>query len=165
MKTLALLITSILALQLQPVLAASPDEEARFIAAAKQAFAKHDADALAALSCWDGVPDKLKKDGKEQYAPAASAEAPPVVEAKLVNPAKSDLQWGVDDDPRFMTIDPAWKETGVGYHSNLPIVKELKLTFAPMKANDNTSVTIDVTYPVGEKDGKLYFIEPTPVKK
>jgi hypothetical protein len=165
MKTLALLITTILALQLQPVLAASPDEEARFIAAAKQAFAKHDATALAALTCWDGVPDKLKKDGKEQYAPAASAEAPPVAEAKLVNPTPSDLQWTVDDDPRFMTIDPAWKETGVAYHSNLPIIKELKLTFASMKANDNASVTMDVTYPVGEKDGKMYFIEPTPVKR
>jgi hypothetical protein len=165
MKTLALLITSILALQLQPLLAASPDEEARFIAAAKQAFAKHDADALVALTCWDGVPDKLKKDGKEEYAPAASAEAPAVAEAKLLNPEKSDAQWAADDDPRFMTVDAAWKETGVAYHSNLPIVKQLKLTFAPMKADANSTVTIDVTYPVGEKDGKLYFIEPTPVKK
>jgi len=160
-----LLITSILALQLQPSWSASPEEEARFIAAAKQAFAKHDADALVALTCWDGVPDKLKKDGKQQYAPAASTEAPPVAEAKLLNPAQADLQWAVDEDPRFMPMDPAWKETGVVYHSNLPIVKELKLTFAPLKANDNSSITFDVTYPVGEKDGKLYFIEPTPVKK
>jgi hypothetical protein len=165
MKTLALLIISILAVQLQPLLAASPDEEARFVAAVKQAFAKHDADALVALTCWDGAPDKLKKDGKLQYAPAASAEAPAVADAKLLNPAKPDVQWSADEDPRFIEIDPAWKETGAAYHSNLAIVKELKLTFAPMKADANSSVTIDVTYSVGEKDGKLYFIEPAPVKK
>ncbi|HZQ48259.1 MAG TPA: hypothetical protein VFC07_14680, partial [Verrucomicrobiae bacterium] len=62
MKILILAIASVLVLQLQLVQAASPEEEARFIAAAKQAFVKHDASALVALTCWDRVPDKLKAD-------------------------------------------------------------------------------------------------------
>jgi hypothetical protein len=68
----------------------------------------------------------------------------------------------VDEDARFVEIDPAWKDAGVVYRSNLPIVKQLKITFAPTKADDKTSLTMDVTYQVGEKDGKLYFIEPVP---
>ena len=159
MKTLILALTSVLVFQLQTVRAASPEEEARFIAAAKQAFAKHDADAFIVLTCWDGVPDKLKKNNKQQYASAVSVEAPPVTDIKLLNPDKTS-QWNVDDDPRFVEIDPTWKEAGVVYHSNLPIVKQLKVTFAPTKADANTSLTIGVTYQIGEKDGKLYFIEP-----
>lgn len=169
MKTLILAITSVLVSQLQTVRAASPEEEARFIAAAKQAFEKHDADALVALTCWDRVPEKLKKNGKQQYAGdvgyVKTIAGPPITDIKLLNPDKPDVHWNVDDDPRFAEIDPAWKETGVAYYSNLPIVKQLKITFAPTKADAKTSLTIDVIYPVGEKDGKLYFIEPAPLKK
>jgi hypothetical protein len=168
MKTLILAITSVLVFQSQAVQAASPEEETRFIAAAKQAFEKHDDDALVALTCWDRVPDKLKKDSKQQYAGiigyTKTIIGPPVTDIKLLNPDKSSVQWNVDDDPRFVEIDPAWKQAGVGYHSNLPVVKQLKVTFAPTKADDKTSLTIDVTYPLGEKDGKLYFIEPAPAK-
>ena len=168
MKTLILALTSVLVLQLQSALAASPEEEARFVAAARQAFEKHDAAALVALTCWDRAPDKLKKNGEQQYVGiigyAKTITGPPVTDIKLLNPDKSSVQWNVDDDPRFVEIDPAWKQAGVGYRSNLPIVNQLKVTFAPTKADDKTSLTIDVTYPVGEKDGKLYFIEPAPAK-
>jgi hypothetical protein len=168
MKTLILAIASVLIFQLQVVRAASPEEEARFIAAAKQAFEKHDADALIALTCWDKVPDKLKKDGKQQYVGiigyTKTITGSPVTDIKLSSPDKSGAQWSVDDDPRFVEIDPAWKKAGFAYHSNLPIVKQLKVTFAPTKADAQTSLTLDVTYSVGEKDGKLYFIEPAPTK-
>jgi hypothetical protein len=168
MKTLILTIASVLVFQLQTVRAASPEEEARFATAAKQAFEKHDADALVALTCWDRVQDKLKKDGKQQYVGiigyTKTITGSPVTDIKLVSPDKSGTQWNVDDDPRFAEIDPAWKEAGAVYHSNLPVVKQLKVTFAPTKADAQTSLTIDVTYPVGEKDGKLYFIEPAPAK-
>lgn len=168
MKTLILVIASVLVSQFRAVQAASPEEETKFVAAAKQAFEKHDADALVALTCWDRVPDKLKKDGQQEYAGiigyTKTITGPPVTDIKLLAPDKSSVPWNVDDDPRFVEIDPAWKKTGVGYRSNLPIVKQLKVTFAPTKADDKTSLTIDVTYSIGEKDGKLYFIEPAPAK-
>ena len=52
---------AVLVSPLQSVWAASAEEEARFLAAVKTAFEKHDANALVALSCWDRVPEKLKK--------------------------------------------------------------------------------------------------------
>jgi hypothetical protein len=143
MKTLILVLTSVLVLQLQSVLAASSEEEARFVAAAKQAFEKHDADALAALTCWDRVPDKLKVSGKKQYVRDVAQTATDIT---LTNP-----------DPDYP--DLVWKDTdGVSYRSNLSVVKQLKITFAPGGEFG------DARYPVGEKDGKLYLLEPAPVK-
>ena len=142
MKTLLLIIASALACQLTAVQAASSGEETKFVAAIKQAFAKHDADALVALSCWDRVPDKLKKDGRQQYAKDV---AQTVSEITLTDP-----------DPNYP--DLAWKDSdGVSYRSNLPVVKQLKITF-------KTGEFGDARYPVGEKDGKLYLLEPAPVK-
>jgi hypothetical protein len=142
MKTLILALTSVLVLQLQSVFAASPEEEARFVAAAKQAFAKHDADALAALTCWDRVPDKLKASGKKQYAGDVAQTAGDIT---LTNP-----------DPDYP--DLVWKDTdGVSYRSNLSVIKQLKIIF-------KTGDFGDGRYPVGEKDGKLYLLEPAPVK-
>jgi hypothetical protein len=123
--------------------AASPAEEARFVAAVRAAFEKHDADALVALTCWDRVPDKLKADGKKQYARDV---AQTVSDITLTNP-----------DPNYP--DLVWKGSdGVSYRSNLPVVKQLKITFKTGEFGDGR-------YPVGEKDGKLYLLEPAPVKK
>jgi hypothetical protein len=160
MKTLILALTVVFSLPVLPVQAASQEEETRFLSAAKDAFAKHDANALVAMTCWDRVPEKLKKDGKQQYMTIVAG--PSAVDFKLLDHPK--LEWNVDDDARFVEIDPAWKESGIVYHSNLPVVKQLKITFAPLKSGGGTSVTISVTYPVGEKDGKLYLVEPAPVK-
>jgi hypothetical protein len=143
MKTLLLALTTILVLRLQLVRAASPDEEARFVAAAKQAFQKHDADALMTLTCWDRVPDKFKDSGKQQYARDVAQTA---TDIKLTNPDP--------DEP-----DLVWKDTdGVSYRSNLSVVKQLKIAFG------SGTQFGDGTYPVGEKDGKLYLLEPAPVK-
>jgi hypothetical protein len=129
-------------LQLQAVQAASPEEEARFVAAARQAFAKHDADALATLTCWDRVPDKFKADGKKQYVRDVALT---VSDITLTNP-----------DPDYP--DLVWKDTdGVSYRSNLSVIKQLKITFKTGEFGDGR-------YPVGEKDGKLYLLEPAPVK-
>jgi hypothetical protein len=168
MKILIFALAAVFAFPFLSVRAASLEEETNFINSVKQAFEKHDADALVALTCWDKVPDKLKKDGKRQYAGdvayAKSIVGSPIADIKLINSGQSNLEWKEDDDGRFAEIDPAWKETGVVYWLNLPVLKQLKITFAPTKADDKTSLTIEVTYPVGEKDGKLYFAEPAPVK-
>ncbi|EEF58030.1 hypothetical protein [Pedosphaera parvula] len=143
MKTLIFALTAILVLRLQPLLAASPDEEARFVAAVKQAFEKRDADALMTLTCWDRVPDKFKASGRKQYARDARQGA---TDFTLTNP-----------DPN--EPDLVWKDTdGVSYRSNLSVVKQFKITFT--KGGEFK----DGTYPVGEKDGKLYLLEPAPVK-
>jgi hypothetical protein len=143
MKKLLLILTTVLLFRLQPALAASPDEETRFVAAAKQAFEKRDADALVAITCWDNVPDKFKASGKKQYV---RDTAQTITDIKLTNP-----------DPKLP--DLVWKDTdGVSYRSNLPVVKQLKMTFS------HGGRFKDGTYPVGEKDGKFYLLEPAPVK-
>lgn len=143
MKTLLFALAVFLSLPFQSVRAAAQKEEARFLAAAKQAFEKHDADALMALTCWDRVPDKFKASGKKQYARDVAQTATDIA---LTNP-----------DPNYP--DLTWKDTdGVSYRSNLPVVKQLKITFAP------GGPFKDGTYPVGEKDGKLYLLEPAPIK-
>jgi hypothetical protein len=161
MKTFILALAVVCSLPVLSVRAASPAEEARFLNAATNAFAAHDADALVAMTCWDGTPDKLKNDGKEQYATIVAG--PRATDIRFVNPDPK-YEWTVDEDPRLIQIDPDWKTAGVAYHSNLPVTKQLKITFAPMDAGGGNSMTISVTYPVGEKDGKLYLIEPAPAK-
>jgi hypothetical protein len=142
MKTSILVLAFIFSLPVLPVRAASPEEEGRFLNAAKNAFAKHDANALVAMTCWDRVPDKLKVSGRQQYVRDV---AQTVTNITLINP-----------DPKFPDLE--WKdEAGVAYRSNLPVVKQLKITFATGEFGDGT-------YPVGEKAGKLYLLEPAPVK-
>jgi|GEM_PF-1657475 len=142
MKILIFSVVSTLILQLQPVLAATPDEEVRFVAAAKQAFQKHDADGLMAITCWDRVPDQLKESARQIYARDAKQD---VTDIKLTKPdtKKPDLMWKDKD--------------GISYRSNLAVVKQLVITFAP------GGHFKDGTYPVGEKKGKLYLLEPAPV--
>ena len=125
MKTLILALIAILILRLQPVLAASPDEEARFVAAAKQAFEKHDADALVLLTCWDHVPDRIKQAGKQQYARAVMATN---VVITLASPdaqiVKLNDEWKKNRDSRFVELDHTWQEFGVTNRLNLPASKE-----------------------------------------
>jgi len=144
MKTFLFLgLASVLSLQSLPARAASPEEEGRFLAAAKQAFAKHDPDALSAITCWDRVPEKQKADGKKQYTRDA---AQAVTEVVLINP-----------DPNYPDME--WKDTdGVSYRSNLAVTKQLKITFKGGEFGGGV-------YPVGEKSGKLFLLEPAPVKK
>ena len=142
MKTFILVLAVVFSLPVLSVRAASQEEEARFLNAAKNAFAKHEADALVSITCWDRVPDKLKDSGKQQYVRDV---AQTTTDIKLINP-----------DPNFPDLE--WNDNaGVAYRSNLPVVKQLKITFTTGKFRDGM-------YPVGEKDGKLYLLEPAPVK-
>jgi len=143
MKTNLIAFAILISLSFQTVLAATPEEETKFLAAAKAAFEKHDSDALVALSCWDRVPDKLKESGKKQYVRDAALT---VTDIKIIDP-----------DPNFPDLE--WKDTdGVAYRSNLPVTKQLKIKFA------SGARFKDATYPIGEKDGKLFLLEPAPVK-
>ena len=143
MKIFLLALGVCLSLPLQPVWAASKEEEGRILTAAKSAFEKHDAGALMAITCWDRVPDKFKDSGKKHYVRDV---AKTVTDITLKSP-----------DPKFPDLE--WKDSdGVAYRSNLPVIKHLKITFA------RGQTFRDATYPVGEKDGKLYLLEPAPVK-
>lgn len=105
-----------------------------------------------ALTCWDRVPDKFKDSSRKQYARDVAQTASNIT---LANP-----------DPN--EPDLAWKDTdGVSYRSNLSVIKQLKITFASDAKIETKIGSIDVsdaTYPVGEKNGKLYLLEPAPVK-
>jgi hypothetical protein len=143
MKTFLCALAVFLFPPFQSVRAASPEEEARFLAATTTAFKKHDADALSALTCWDRVPEKLKESGKKQYIRDVAQAATGIT---LTNP-----------DPKFP--DLVWKDKdGAAYRSNLPVTKQLKITVTL------GGLFIEARYPVGEKDGKLYLLEPAPVK-
>jgi hypothetical protein len=138
-----ILTLAIITLPFRSAWAASEPEEARFLAAAKSAFEKHDADALAALTCWDRVPDKLKNSSKKHYVRDAALTTTDIA-LTAPDPQSPDLGWKDKD--------------GVAYRSNLPVIKHLKITFAP------GGPFKDATYPVGEKEGRLYLLEPAPVK-
>lgn len=143
MRPLLFALTVLFALAVQPVRAASQEEEARFVAAAKQAFQKRDADALMALTCWDRVPDKFRYSGRKQYARDV-AQTVSGITLNAPDPKYPDLEWKDKD--------------GVSYRSNLSVVKQMKITFAPGGRFK------DGRYPVGEKDGKLYLLQPAPVR-
>ena len=152
MKRTILSLILILVIQVQSVLAASPEEEARFVAAVKQSFEKHDVDALMALTYWGNVPDKFKESGKKQYARDVSQTSRDIA-LSAPNPKYPDVEWKDSD--------------GVLYRSNLPVVKQLKITFVSGAKIDTKIGSLkvrDAVYPVGEKDGRLYLLEPAPVK-
>lgn len=163
LSTLA--ITTVLAFLLYSVRAASPEEEARFLTASRQAFERHDSNALVLLTCWDRVPDRIKREGAKQYERAVAATN---VLVTLVPPSQKFVQlndgWTKNIDSRFVGIGRNWEEFNATNRLNLAIVKELKMVYGPVKNSDGSSTTINWSYPVGEKDGKLYICEPAPLK-
>ena len=119
---------------------------------AKTAFAKHDAKALATLTCWDRVPEKLKESGQQHYARDVALTATEVA-LTAPDPKSPDLEWK--------------DESGTAYRSNLPVTKHLKITFAPgstIQLKRGPVKVKDAVYPVGEKSGKLYLLQPAPVR-
>jgi hypothetical protein len=152
LKTILMALTACLSLSILPAQAASPAAEARFLAAAKAAFQKHDAAALTALVCWDRVPENLQVSGKERLAREVALTATDLV---LIAP-----------DPQLPDLE--WKDaTGTAFRANLPVTRHLKITFAPgsvVQLKRGPVKVKDTSYPVGEKDGKLFLLEPAPVK-
>src|SRR4051812_24136977 len=108
MKTFFYALAVVVLLSLQPARAASSQEETKFLATAKLAFEKHDADALMGLVCWDRVPDTLKESGRKRYTREVALT---ITDIKLTapDPASPDLEWK----------DAA----GVAHRSNLPVIK------------------------------------------
>jgi hypothetical protein len=147
----------VLLLPLQLVRAASQDEEARFLAAAKLAFEKHDADALAAIACWDGVPDKLKERGKKEYAGYVAPTVASVAfsaPSQKTHPKPPALEWKDDD--------------GVVYRPNLPVTKHLNIAYAPgttIESKTGKRKLSEIVLLVGERDGKLYLLQPAPAAR
>jgi hypothetical protein len=122
---------------------AYPQDEASFLAAVKKAFADHDPDTLVALTCWDRVPVELKRSGKEQYLHDVAQD----VDGITITP------------PEPGSPDLDWQRDGVTYHANLPVTKQLKIT--PAKGSTFGTGGTGV-YPIGQKDGKLFLLEPVP---
>ena len=101
---------------------------------------------MKALTCRDRVPDKFKDSGKKHYARDVAWTATDIALTAL-DPKYPDLEWKDKD--------------GVSYRSNLPVVKQLKITFASGTKLDAAAGNLkvrDAVYPVGEKDGKLYLL-------
>jgi len=137
---LILLLLVILACITQQINAASPEEEQKFVTAVKSAFAKKDPAALAALTCWDRVPDNLKQRQLKGYASEMKWEAN---EVSLTKPEQPDQEWK--------------DKNGVSFKFNLTITKWLRPSF-PAEAH------LKIWHSVGEKDGKLFIAAPAPVQ-
>jgi hypothetical protein len=131
-----------------PERAAGAEEEARFLAAVRKAFDSRDADAVDALTCWDGVGEKLKQDGHATHE-ALVKQKGVVYEFKLVDP-----------DRDF--IGRERKENGVTYRANLEITRQLNMKAADPADPKRTLFLLCL--PVGEKEGKLMLITHAPVK-
>jgi len=121
--------------------AASPEEQARFEQAVRSAFDKQDLKLLENLTCWERVPQARREAKMKLYARDLKFGARTV---KLTEP-----------DPR--SPDVAWTKDGVTYKSNLPVIKNVKITF-----NEGARFK-NVTYFVGEKQGGLFLLAPAPV--
>jgi hypothetical protein len=134
---------SVICISLQTTRAATKQEEARFLGAAEAAFAKHDADAFSALACWERVAVNGKADAKQEYTRYVAEN---VMEMVLANPDQKEASLAEQ------------KSKTVAYCLNLPVLKELKIKFRPGHRFNNA------TFPVGEKDGKLWLLQPAIVE-
>jgi hypothetical protein len=124
--------------------AAAADDEARFLAAVRNAFHDRKASDLSRLTCWDGVPEEDKKKDEQAYA-------------ALV--AEKDVSFNfelVDRDRKVVERT----EHGVVYRTNLPITRQLDVII-----RDKQKKTLGVIgFPAGRKNGKLMVAGFTPVK-
>jgi hypothetical protein len=119
--------------------AATPEEEARFLSALREACLKKDKAALAALSNWDRVPPDIKKltiDGMAHI---------------LNDPIKSVEYGSLDDAPA-----PTRTINGVTYTANLPVTKQITIQY-DLKVGNSTGQLL-----VGEKNGKLMIVNLAP---
>jgi hypothetical protein len=148
MKNLILVIALLWGSNLNSVLAASTNEEARLVAEARAAFKKHDVNRLMALYCWDGVQDATKAATREANLEAVKRT---VIDVTLTDP---DPKWTVRE----------WKRGDVTYVANLPLTKNLNVKFKPLKGSAPDVEYQLYPYNVGEKDGKLYLLSAAPVK-
>ena len=124
--------------------AASPQEEARFLADVKSAFEQKDAKAFLKLYCWDRVPDSVRS--------AVEKTTPRLLELRVESIAL------VAASPKLAKSE--FVRDGVAYRPNLPITKQVEVTHSSAEEKMKGKATI----PVGEKDGKLYVTCTVPEK-
>ena len=143
MKTFIFTLAVFISTAFESVRAASPEEEANFLTAVRQAFDKQDTNALFTLTCWDRVPDRFIKSAKNLNMREIAWE---ISDLTLVNPDPNTHRQGLKGND------------GVTYLPNLPVIKLLKIVFV------KDGRFQPETRPVGEKDGKLYLLENAPVE-
>jgi hypothetical protein len=144
--TLSLLLLPFFA-PLPAAVAATPVEEARFVAVVRKAFDEHKSATLVELTCWDRVSEKTKKEAEGMYA-------------DLVN--QKDVVWDfklVDPDPK--AVEKERTEPGVAGRANIAIIKQLDMKFSD---KDGKRVLGIIGFAVGEKDGKLLMARQAPAK-
>jgi hypothetical protein len=129
--------------------AATPEEETRFVDAAKKAFDEKKPADLSKLTCWDGVSEEAQKQQEGTY--------------KLLMEEK-DVTFSfklVDADPKAVA-EKDRKALGAPTRPNLKIVKQLDLTM--MDPRDHKRILGIIGFAVGEKDGKLLLVREAPAK-
>jgi len=120
-------------------LAATPTEEARFVAAVRKAFDERKGAGLTELVCWDRVGDAERKSTEKMYKELVE-EKDVIWEFKLVDP-----------DPKAVERSKK-EENGIVRRRNLAVVKQLEMTF---RDKDGKRILGIIGFGVGEKDGKL----------
>ena len=127
-------------------LAASPQEEARFLKAIREAFTKKDGRAVVTLTCFDSVDAAIAKSEKAY----CSRNFPFPLSSYPISAVE------------YETPDPAPSATGTlegkPFKWNLTVVKKVKIVY------DTNGGKSTQTLPVGEKDGKLFIPRPVTVQ-
>jgi hypothetical protein len=119
-------------------LAATPEEEARFVAAVTKAFEERKGAGLVEVTCWDRVGEKERKDSEGMYG-------------ELVG--QKDCTWSFAlVDPPAKDLERVMKGDAQRRLPNLPVTKQLDMTF---RDKDGKRILGIIGFPVGEKDGKL----------
>ena len=133
-------ILSLLLVMMAPLSAraATPAEEARFVAAVQKAFRDHKPADLVELTCWDQVGEKSKKEAEGMYADLVE-QKDVVWDFKLVDPEAKALE-----KERAKPVDE---------RANIAVIKQLDMKFSDAK--DGKRILGIIGFAVGEKDGKL----------
>lgn len=119
--------------------AATPEEEARFLAALREACLKQDKEALVALSNWDRVPPEIKRQAIEGMA-------------HVINDPIKSIEYEALDESRVLTRTI----NGITYTPNLPVTKQIAIVY-DLKVGSSTGTLL-----AGEKDGKLMIVNLAP---
>lgn len=119
--------------------AATPEEDARFLAVLREACLKKDKEALVALSNWDRVPPEIKKQTIEGMA-------------HIINEPIKSVEYGTLDESRALTRTL----NGITYAPNLPVTKQVTIVY-DLKVGNSSGTLL-----VGEKDGKLMIVNLAP---
>jgi hypothetical protein len=127
-----------------PSFAASSSEEARVIANVKKAFATRQTQPILDLYYWEGVSQKDKGQVSKNISSEVNSEKT-IKSIQFIGPKPNALTEIV--------------RSGVTYRINLPITKRLEIKF-----EKKDGVTSTTRFNVGEKNGKLYFVQLAPVK-